>query len=93
MLAFALFLSLNNKLIAATSSKCYKDLDSKIDYLGFLAVLMNFSHEDKNFLNKLVINKTKGYKADYFKGKKYFSSLFDFLISIGNDKRDICLCC
>ena len=45
MITFGLLLSLNNKLIADTSSKYYKDLDSKIDELGFLAVPMNFSQE------------------------------------------------
>ena len=81
-----LLLSLINEVKADMQSKYHKDYYTKIDKAGFLQVPTNFSQQDKQFLNKLVINKTKGYKTEYTKGSNIFPTLFDFLISIGNDK-------
>jgi len=79
-----LLLSLINEVKADTQPKYH--YYTKIDKAGFLQVPMNFYQQDKQFLNKLVINKTKSYEAEYTKGSNIFPTLFDFLISIGNDK-------
>lgn len=75
-----------NEVKADMQSKYHKDYYAKIDKADFLQVPMNFYQQDKQFLNKLVINKTKGYETEYTKGSNIFPTLFDFLISIGNDK-------